>query len=340
MSHPSLLEWIISACAMAGARQPIVLVQNRLVSWSQTPPRTKWTDLVKQFSDEGFPPAMILQAKILGMRGEYEEAFELMEKRVLPYLTPTRRQPPVFTDITMSDKFESPWRVYALLHASYDDKFDSLESRRKSDDATRIAALEYNDRQALVEYASIMMNEKNYDKYEECMSKAATFGDRNAMLYIANFYYQIFHGRYPTQAERVALAKAESEGQQVQAHAPAAPSPSPSTSAAKANPNILDSLFTWISSFFNQTMPREDYQKLALDWYNVASKFAVPQATFMLALMAREQGYSPDVSIVMDQAFDKWVEDPELAKKIAELRENWHDPEYVPMLSSKMLAVR
>lgn len=279
---------------------------------------------------------MILQAKILGMRGEYQEAFELMEKRVLPYLKPTRRRPGVFTDITMSDTFESPWRVYALLHASYDGKFDSLESRQKSDDATRIAALEYNDRKALVEYASIMMNEKNYDKYEECMCKAATFGDKDAMLYIANFYYQIFHGRYPTQAERVALAKAEEEGQQ----APSTPSEPSFTSETKANTNVLTSALGWVSSFFNKSMSREDYRKLALDWYTLGTYFSVPQAAFMLALMTREQGHSLEGNYFMEHASAHLGKDPEFAKKIEELRDNWHDPEYVPRLSSKMLAVR
>jgi hypothetical protein len=331
--HRSLLEWIISSCALAGARQPIVLVQARSVTWTKTTPRTKWTDMVEQFSDEGFPPAMVLQAKILGMRGEYEQAFELMEKRVLPYLQPTRRHPGLFKDITMADLFESPWRVYALLHASYDANFDSPESRQKADDATRIAALEYNDRKALVEYASIMMNEKNYDKYEECMCKAATFGDRNAILYIANYYYQIFHGRYPTQAERVALAKAEAQGQQ--------PPPNPtSPSEEKPNSNILTSALGWASSFFNQSMSREDYRKLALDWYALGFKFSIPQASFMLALMAREQGEELDGSIIMDHARTHLEDHPEFVKKIEELRDNWYDPEYVPRLTSKMLAVR
>jgi TPR repeat protein len=332
--HRSLLEWLTSACALAGARQPTVLILSRSIGWTKNTPRTKWTDAIKQFSDEGFPPAMILQAKILGMRGEYEQAFELMEKRVLPYLTPTRRRPGLFNDITMNSIFESPWRVYALLHASYDANFDSAESRQKADDATRIAALEYNDREALVEYASLMMNEKNYEQYEECMCKAATFGEKNAILYIANYYYQIFHGRYPTEAERVALAKAEAEGQQPPPKQPA------STPEDNQNPNIFKSALGWASSFFNQSMSREDYRKLALDWYALGFKKNIPQASFMLALMAREQGEQLDGSILMEHASEHLENHPEFAKKIEELRDNWYDPEYVPRLTSKMLAVR
>ncbi|OKO91605.1 hypothetical protein PENSUB_13012 [Penicillium subrubescens] len=334
--HRPLLEWVTSACALAGARHSIVLIQGRSVSWTKATQRTKWTDMVKQFSDEGFPPAMILQAKILGMNGEYEQAFELMEKRVLPYLTPTRRRQGLFKDITMGDNFESPWRVYALLLASYDANFDSPESRRKADDATRIAALEYNDRKALVEYASIMMNEKNYDKYEECMCRAATFGDKDAILYIANYYYQIFHGRYPTTAERVALAKAEAQGQQ----APPTPAKPLATPEDTQSSNIFKSALGWASSFFNQSMSREDYRKLALDWYALGFKHSIPQASFMLALMAREQGEEMDGSIIMDHARTHLEDHPEFAKKIDELRDNWYDPTYVPRLTSKMLAVR
>lgn len=334
--HRPLVEWVTSACALAGARHSIVLIQGRSVSWTKATQRTKWTDMVKQFSDEGFPPAMILQAKILGMNGEYEQAFELMEKRVLPYLTPTRRRQGLFNDITMGDNFESPWRVYALLLASYDANFDSPESRRKADDATRIAALEYNDPKALVEYASIMMNEKNYDKYEECMCRAATFGDKDAILYIANYYYQIFHGRYPTEAERAALAKAEAQGQQ----APPIPAKPSSAPEDEQNPNIFKSALSWASSFFNQSMPREDYRKLALDWYALGFKHSIPQASFMLALMARETGEEMDGSIIMDHARTHLEDHPEFAKKIDELRDNWYDPTYVPRLTSKMLAVR
>lgn len=289
--------------------------------------------MIKQFSDEGFPPAMILQAKILGMRGEYQEAFELMEKRVLPYLNPTRRAPGIYMDITMTDVFESPWRVYALLHASYDAQFDSADSRQKADAATRIAALEYNDRKALVEYASLMMNVKNYDEYEECMCKAATLGDKNAVLYIANFYYQIYHGRYPTTAERVALDKAQATGHPAPSTASTPPQP-------HAKPNIFTPALEWISSFFNQSMSREDYRKLAMDWYFLAVHHSIPQAAFMMALLARETGEELDGSVILDIASVHLQDHPEFAKKIEELKDNWYDPEYVPRLSSKMLAVR
>ncbi|CEJ54607.1 hypothetical protein PMG11_00911 [Penicillium brasilianum] len=334
-SYGAVREWIISACALAGARQPIVLSLARSITWTKTTVRTKWTDLVEQFSDEGFPPAMVLHAKILAMRGEYEKAFELMEKRVLPFLSPTRRKPSLFNDITMGDLFESPWRVYALLHASYDAHFDSPESRQKSDDATRIAALEYNDPQALIEYASLKMNEKDYEKYEECMCQAATTCEPNAILYLANYYYHTFHGRYPTAGERAALAKAKAQGQP----APTIPTPS-STSETKANPTIFTTALNWVSSFFNQSMPREDYRKLAMDWYALGFHSGIPQAAFMLALMAREQGDELDGSVFMDRASEDLEKDPEFAKKIQELRDNWYDPEYVPRLSSKMLAVR
>ncbi|KAJ5169007.1 uncharacterized protein N7482_004601 [Penicillium canariense] len=334
----TLSEWVISSCALAKSRHAVVLTQGRLINWAKVPPTTEWTTLVKQFSDEGFPPAMVLQAKILGLHGQYKEAFKLMEERVLPYLKPTRRKPGLYTDITMTPLIESPWRVYALLHASYDDKFDSQDSRQKADEATRIAALEYNDSAALVEYASIMLNEKNYDKYEECMSKAATLGNLDAILYIANFYYLTFHGKYPTQAERVALSKADAKGPKSHSTPPELSSTPDTKPDTKPNGNVLSSAIHWMSSFFNQSMSREEYRKLALEWYNLGNHFHIKPSMFMLALMAREQGEDFASAMVLEMA--KLDEDPEYAAKIEELKENWQDPNYVPKLSSKMLAVR
>ena len=294
---------------------------------------------MKQFSDEGFPPAMILQAKILGLCGQYAEAFELMEKRVLPFLEPTRRRPPLFLDITMDDVFESPWRVYALLHASYDDAFDSPESRQKADEATRIAALEYNDRNALIEYASIMMSEKKYDKYEESMSKAATLGSKKAILYIANFYYQVYLGRFPTAANVHASAKSQSQDPppaEVTTNAPtSSDQPGPSSKA-----NSLTSVFGWISSFFNQSIPRPAYRNLALDWYYLGHAYKIPQASFMLALMAHEEGEPLENSDFLMNGCKYLDDHPEFGPRIAELKENWYNTQYVPRLSSKMLTVR
>ncbi|KAJ5477311.1 hypothetical protein N7539_007455 [Penicillium diatomitis] len=327
---PTMTEWLTTSCALAGARAAIVLIQARLVKWTHSTPQSKWTDAVKRFSDEGYPPAMMLHAKILGMRGQYQEAFELMEKRVLPFLTPTRRRPPLFNDITLDGSFESPYRLYALLHASYDDAFDSPESRRKADEATRVAALEYNDRMAMVEYASIMMNEKKLDDYEKVMSKAAMLGSKQAVLYIANFYYQVFHGRYPTLAERRDSTKPEGQTDK--------PSSETQDQPRSSNPYLF--IVHWITSFFNQGIERETYRDLAKHWYTLGHTYRIPQASFMLALMAHEKGVALENNVFLEAECAYLLENQLIGPKFEELKDNWYNPQFVPRLSVQMLAVR
>ncbi|KAF7715142.1 Uncharacterized protein PECH_007451 [Penicillium ucsense] len=327
---PTTTEWLTTSCALAGARAAIVLIQARLVKWTHSTPQSKWTDAVKRFSDEGYPPAMMLHAKILGMRGQYQEAFELMEQRVLPFLTPTRRRPPLFNDITLDGSFESPYRLYALLHASYDDAFDSPESRRKADEATRVAALEYNDRMAMVEYASIMMNEKKLDDYEKAMTKAAMLGSKQAVLYIANFYYQVFHGRYPTLAERRDSTKPEGQTDK--------PSSETQDQPRSSNPYLL--IVHWITSFFNQGIERETYRDLAKHWYTLGHTYRIPQASFMLALMAHEKGVALENNVFLEAECAYLLENQLIGPKFEELKDNWYNPHFVPRLSVQMLAVR
>lgn len=335
-------EWIVSACGLAGARLPVVLITARQIGWNKVPVRNEWTRQVEVFAKQGYPPAMVLHAKILGLRHEYNEAFTLLEKNILPFLSPTLRSPTFFEDIVLGGQFESPWRLYALLHARYDSKYHSKENQAKSDEAIRVAAMEYQDADALVEYASVMMNENNLDMYEECMSKAATAGKSNACLFLANFYYLTFLGQYPTRGERAmqgtnpapesppktARGKSDSES----------PDPAPSTTSPNPILNVATSAYKWVSSFFNQSMPRRQYRDLASAWYNLAYCHGESRATFMMALLAREDGDLADGRVFLDQA--QMEHDPDFAGKLQALKANWYDENYEPKLPKKMLEVR
>lgn len=312
---------------MAKARIPLILVTNRSIEWSKVPARTEWTLEVEKLAAQKFPPALILHAKILGLRGEYKEACELLEKEVLPFLSPTQRLPTFFEDVMLSGLLESPWRLYALLLARYDGLHNVPEARLKSDEAIKIAATQYQDPDALVEYASMMMNENNLDLYEEYMSKAATAGKANACFFLANFYYLTFHGRYPTRGERADRpASQEAESSKPEAK----PSASPEKDASP--------VWAWITSFFGQSLKREEYRALAKDWYYLAYHHGNKRASLMMALMAREDGDTANGLIFLEQA--QMEKDKDFAGKLEALKMNWENPDYVPKLPKRMLDVQ
>lgn len=327
---------------MAHARLPVVLTTARQIDWNKVPVRSEWTRQLETFAKKGYPPAMVLHAKILGLRNEYKEAFELLEKHVLPFLSPTLRSPVFFEDIVLGGQFESPWRLYALLNARFDLQYSSKEHRAKSDEAIRVAAMEYQDADALIEYASLMMNENNLDMYEECMSKAATAGKSNACLFLANFYYLTYLGKYPTRGERTMQSNNPTPESPPEASpgntTPESPGPTPSIRSSHPIMNVATSAFKWVSSFFNQSMPRSEYRGLATSWYYLAYCHGQPRAAFMMALMARDDGEMVDGRIFLDQA--RMEHDADFAGKLQDLKTHWYDQDYEPVLPKKMLEVR
>lgn len=299
--------------------------------------RNEWTNEIEKLAQEGYPPALVLQAKILGLRHQFKEAFNLLEEQVLPHLSPTRREPAIFEDIVVHRHLDSPWRLYALLQASYDRIHNSKESRAKADEALRIAAMVYHDPEALVEYASVMMNENNLDMYEECMSKAAAAGNPNACLFLANFYYLTFHGKYPTRGERTLQSKSADSKSTPETESQ--PSATASTDTpSQTSTNIFNAVYKWTTSFFQQSMARPEYRKLAQDWYQLALGHGNDKAAFMTALLAREDGDLVPARVTLDRA--EMVKDAEYAQKLEALKENWYDENYVPKLPKKMLDVR
>ncbi|KAJ5661734.1 uncharacterized protein N7477_009350 [Penicillium maclennaniae] len=129
--EPHLREWIISSCAMAKARIPLILVTKRAMELSKVPSRTEWTTEIEKLAVERYPPALVLHAKMLGLRGEHKDAIDLLEQEVLPFITPTQQLPRFFDDIMLMGQLESPWRLYALLLARYDAMHNDPEVRKK-----------------------------------------------------------------------------------------------------------------------------------------------------------------------------------------------------------------
>ncbi|KAJ5090295.1 hypothetical protein N7532_008979 [Penicillium argentinense] len=325
-----LNEWTLSACGMAKARMALVIIVNRAANKEKIPPRSEWVEEIKKLAALEYPPAMLLHAKILGQRGQYEDSFRIFEKKIFPRISPTRSEVPMFDNIRVGG-MESPYRLYALYRAAYDKLYGSKESREKADEATRIAALEYNDPDALVEYASLMMNENNLDMYEECMVKAASGGHQRAGFYLGNFYYLTYHGQYPTREQRSPDAQKLFWLQRL------------AEQNKDGSVSIPKRVLGWAASFFNQSLSKDDYRLLAVCWYEIGGFLAHPESLFMRALFMREVAVSveerEDAAIYFETAADHMT-DPQLKQKIVEIQNNWFDPCYEPSLPKKLLAVR
>lgn len=329
MSHFSLYmrDWVQSSCALAGARIPVcVLVAQMLKITTSTAP-TRWTPFIEKLAAEEFPPAMILHAKILGRRGKFNDAFTLLDNKILPRISPQARALSPFEDMLLGGGIETPHMLYATLLKSYDAMYGSPESVKKAEEMTKIAALQYHDPNALAEYACQMMDENNLDEYEDCMSMAATAGIGKPCLFLANFYYLTYLGQFPTRGERNAGILKPTTG------------PPPNlTSTPDLNKSKLERFVTFVSSFFGQSLERGRYRDLAHEWYLLAWQHGERRALFMMALLDRENGYDHDGMVMLQHA--RMDLDPDYAHKLEALKDNWWDETYEPKLPKRMLDVR
>ncbi|OQE26397.1 hypothetical protein PENSTE_c005G08743 [Penicillium steckii] len=333
LEEPILGEWILSSCAQAKARLPLVVAVHRSIVKENVPARSTWTAEIERLAREEYPPAMLLHATILGRRGEYDAAFKWLEKKIIPRISPTRQHESMFANIQLREILDSPHRTLALLRASHDEQFGSAESRQKADEAVRIAALEYNDPAALAEYASLMMNENNLDMYEECMCKAASGGNGKAALYLGNFYYLTYLGKYATRGERDSNQSRWPPtwmSRLLRLDDPARSS------------SVLNKSFAYIASFLNRSLPQKSYIELSKEWYVISLARGEKSAAFMLALLCRETAKSAserkDAAVLL--AAGRQDGDPDLVKPLAELEKHWFDPDYEPTLPKKFFAVR
>ncbi|KAJ5899789.1 hypothetical protein N7495_004533 [Penicillium taxi] len=321
-----LRQWVHTACALARSPSAVCMLSSNMMKDNLPLHATIFPEL-ERLAEEGYPPAMCLRAKMHVNARQFEEAGLILEKGVLPFLHPSSRRPPPHRDLTFNNLFESPWRLYGLSQASFAETVKSTELRdqlhKKGDDATIIAAMKYNDPEALVEYASLMLNENNLDAYEEAMAKAAAAGSSEACLFLANFYYYTFHGKYPVRGERDST------------HTP--------TSSTNEPKSPVNAILKYISSYFRRYYPREKYRDLAYDWYYLANLRGEPVAVFMCALMKREDGHHVDGRLFLEYTSRQHKKDKQLDEtllRMEDLKLNWFNKEYTPKLPKGLLTLR
>ncbi|KAI9931227.1 hypothetical protein MW887_010889 [Aspergillus wentii] len=307
-----LREWALAACAHAGAKLPILITAGRYLKRASTapPPRIKFIqDLEKIALEDRDPRAMVLYAKVLGLREKFPEALALMDE-VMQKVYPVKTQ--------SADKgfflvgIDTPWEIYAWLKEISGDSAGT-------DEIMKTAALVYQDKEALLSYALIMMQKGDYEMYEECMNKAASAGNAEACRKLANFYYLTYHGRFPRRGEKVPEKSTAEDA------------PKGGETGTEEKKGLLD----YFSSMFLRIRPRAEYRTLALNWYELSFSHGDHQSALILALLLREEGQREDGFGFLELA----EQSLKLRTLTQRFKPNWFDPEYVPKMPVQLLDV-
>jgi len=310
-----MFEWAKSACAQAKSRRALVEVVNRYIEIPNIDihRNNEWIASVKDLAlvDE-FPQAIMLYAKILTWRGENTKAAELLEQKILPYIQPTLRQPFLFEDLTSFGKIDSPLRMYGLAIA----ETQGIEAVSK---VVHRAAMEYSEPIALTELAIAQLERADFDSYEEYMAMAAAAGYGKACYYLANYYHRISMGQFLTREEREKkMAKDAKRG-------------------GLFGP--LADLMEWVDSMVHKPLNRQDYLKLATEWYSLAFATGERNAGFILALIHRAAGEFEESRILYDSIPEGQFPKSVPAKAIRELNARWDDPTFEPGFPPKLLGL-
>lgn len=191
--------------------------------------------------------------------------------------------------------FRTPWHVCEWLKRKVGDEAGA-------DEVVKVAALEYQEPQALVRYAGRLMQQGgDLELYEESMSKAAAGGHPEACQKLANFYLLTSLGQFPRRGEKECPTADEIEKEKEE---------------ERATPRNQK----WsLSSFFNRSLPRKDYHKLAREWYEVACIHGSQDAALTFSLLLRQEGDFALGRYYLDMAAQK----SDLASAIRGYRVNW-----------------
>ena len=313
VGDPRIKEWLLTSCALADARMPILICANRYLAQhktktkstlEKTPLLDKLESLALQNND---PVAMTLHAQALGLRGRYTEAVPLIEE-VMQSIKPEASPPTLVTGGFLSG-FTPPWEVYEWLKRQTGDHAGAAE-------AVKLAATEYHEPKALAEYAKhIVSDKKDFEIFEECMSKAASAGNPEACQKLADFYLLTSMGRYPRRGES-SRSNANNKQQQKE---------------TEGN----EKKGTWLTNLFNRSLSRSEYRKLAREWYELACLHGSHEAALTFSLILRGEGDYVLGKHYLDLAAQK----QELLPVTRSYRVNWENRELDLTVDYKKLEV-
>jgi TPR repeat protein len=246
------------------------------------------------------PRAILAYCKVLGRREQHREAIALLEK-LMRRIYPTKTRQLIRDDITLYGRLEAPWWEYSW-HKARLGEFDA------SEEMLRLGAMEYQEPRAMVEYAFILWQKDDAHGYLECMNKAATAGNAEACLKLANYYY------LKSLEKRVAPEVQEPDGFSVKVQ-------------------------RWLGMF----RTADDYRELAMDWYEISALHGNHDAALILAMILREDGDSKGglrwlghIERFNDTATAQTKKFP---NGVWMLRERWDNADFRPAIPEPLLSV-
>ncbi|KAJ5189725.1 Tetratricopeptide-like helical [Penicillium cf. griseofulvum] len=315
-----IVQWALTSCAKANSRRALVDLMTRYMDSKNVDifRNTEYMARVKDLAiKDEYPHAIILYAKLLIWRGEHEQAARLLEQKILPYLQPTRVRPAFWEDILLVDRFDSPWRMYAVAV----EKEQGLEGIQST---TRRAALEFHDPVAMTDYAITLLETESpnkYEVYEAFVASAAFSGHSPACFYLANFYYRTSQGEFLTEAERHSKKRENANA------------------ARSVWLRPFESISNWVYTVFNQPMDHKTYRKLAIDWYELAFDKGNNEAGYILAMLYREDGDMEKSREIYKLTAQMGLPTSLSKKSLVEMKDKWEDRTVNPGLPPKLLRI-
>lgn len=240
-------------------------------------------DRVEEWATKDEDPRAIVMHAKVLGRREQYREALAVLEKLMDKTYPTRVQPGISEDVTMQGRLEAPWELHAWLN-------ERIGNQEATNRVLKMGALEYQDPRALVEYAHIVHMQGDLEAYEEYMNKAAAGGHAEACRKLANFYYLTSLGRFTTREER---------------------------SEAR---NAFAAFF---SRLFRQSRTKDDFYKLAMEWYELAFAHGSDKAALVLAILMREKGESESGLRFLQSAENT----KKFPKAVRRLRDIWEKPD-------------
>lgn len=295
-----VLGWTNAATKEVGVVWSLLItVRDQLKKSGGIPPMSKDISLLKKIAyEKDDPVALRAWADIAWRSGRKEEALEIL--RHLAEITyPSHMAPRYHEDITFRGTYKAPWEALAEIY-NHEKKFD------ESDKMMEIGALIYRSPSALLGYAYLKKEKGDWEAYEQCMVTVALSTDDSATAEacyrLANYYYLIHKGDIPSRDEL----------------------------AAQRNP-----VGATFSKLLGLSRSKQDWRKLAMDWYEAGSVCRYAPAMRNFAVLLREDRDYEAAAMVMERL--KEHKDLWESRNIRKLRDSFKDPSFQPALPASWL---
>lgn len=294
-AHGHVFQWAMKATGEAGLVQALgIAVAAQIKTKGAMLPNSREIEMIKKIAYETDDPMALSVWADVARIWGQTEEAVTIFQHLNKMVYPSERRPTYVEDVLYQGVIKAPWS--ALF-----DIYHRTERFEEANEMLKIGALNYRDPQALVSYAFIRKEKEDWEAYEQCLVAAATSGHGDACFRLGNYYYLISKGDIPSRDQRLA------EKHRFRA---------------------------WVAKILRYAYEKEDWRRLAANWYEMASAHGNSEGTRNLAVLKREDGH-PNAWELMEQLRS----DPRMwkSKNIIKLRDQWDNPKFKPTLPAAWL---